>query len=278
VQVIHAVASGDVDLGTTSTGVLDSVGLASFEALSAPMLIDSYRLADAMLESDVPEQMLAGLEGIGVTGLGVSFQSLPHPLSEHRPLLAPADWDGVAFGTHRSVAQERVIRALGASPIEVFGPTRDQAIDSGEIEAFDFGVYGYTSEFHIGMGRQVPYIAENVVLWPQFNVLFVNPSAFAGLTDEQRVWLQQASDEATTFSEGLATREERYVRNACAEGARFAFATPSQLAGLRSALAPVLRQIGQDPRALASIEQIEQLNETTSPGAAVAVPAGCAWR
>jgi TRAP-type C4-dicarboxylate transport system substrate-binding protein len=43
VQVVHAVASGTVDLGVTRSNVFDTLGVPTFEALSAPMLIDSYR-------------------------------------------------------------------------------------------------------------------------------------------------------------------------------------------------------------------------------------------
>ena len=275
VQVVRAVASGDVDLGVTSTGVFDSMGLTSFQALSAPMLIDRYGLVDALLESAIPREMLDDLTGVGVTGLGMSFQSLPHPLSEDQPLLAPADWNQIGFGTHRSVVQEQTIRALGGRPVEVFGPTRDQALDTGRIQAFDFGVFGYTSEFRTGMGRQVPYVAENVVLWPQFNVLIADPHLLASLSAQQRVWLQGAANEATTFSEGLVGREERYVKNACAIGVRFAIATPSELAAMRSALDPVYRRIERDPQTEKFIHQIGNLKRTTPVGPAIKVPPDC---
>src|SRR6516225_737176 len=51
VQVVHAVASGTVDLGVTRSNVFDTLGVSSFEALSAPMLIDSYPLENAFLRS-----------------------------------------------------------------------------------------------------------------------------------------------------------------------------------------------------------------------------------
>src|SRR6516164_6082538 len=51
VQVVHAVASGTVDLGVTRSNVFDTLGVSSFEALSAPMLIDSYPLENTVLRS-----------------------------------------------------------------------------------------------------------------------------------------------------------------------------------------------------------------------------------
>ena len=55
-QVVRAVAAGKVDLGHAGTRVLDTMGVASFQALQAPMLIDSYALEQAVVASDLPGQ------------------------------------------------------------------------------------------------------------------------------------------------------------------------------------------------------------------------------
>lgn len=276
-QVVRAVAAGDADLGVVDSGTLDTVGLSAFEALSAPMLIDGFALADAVLDSDVPHRMLDALSSVGVTGLGLSFQALPHPLSTQRPLLAPKDWRGLSFGTRSSVLRERVIHTLGATPVEVFGPTLNEALDDGKIQGFAHGIYGYKSEFRVGMGKEVPDVAANVVLWPGFNVLFANPSMLGSLTDQERTWLQQASDEATAYSRSLGSEEERSMRQACARGARFAIASTGELNALHRALVPVYRWLEQDPQTAAFIQEIEDLKRTSPRGPTPAVPAGCAW-
>ena len=48
-QVVRAVAAGTVDLGWAGSRVFDSMGVPDFRALSAPMLIDSYPLENAVL-------------------------------------------------------------------------------------------------------------------------------------------------------------------------------------------------------------------------------------
>ena len=275
-QVVRAVADGQVDLGVTSTGVFDSLGVTSFEALSAPLLIDSNELADAVLESDLPHRMLDGLSKLGVTGIGVAFQALVYPLSEDRPLVDLADWSGVRFGTARSEIQEAAIRALGASPVEVFGPARDAALDANDIQAFDFGIYGYRSEFHLGMAEQVPYVASNVVLWPRFNVLLANPELLSSLSDDQRAWLQRAMVQAMALSARQNGKEGRAVRVACRRGARFARATPTQLNAMRSALALVYQWLRQDPRTSAFLHEIGHLTGTV-PEQRLHVPPHCVW-
>jgi TRAP-type C4-dicarboxylate transport system substrate-binding protein len=46
-QVVRDVSTGAVDLGWPGTRVFDTLGVDRFQALTAPMLIDSYALEDA---------------------------------------------------------------------------------------------------------------------------------------------------------------------------------------------------------------------------------------
>jgi TRAP-type C4-dicarboxylate transport system substrate-binding protein len=50
-QVVSGVAAGTHDLGFVGTRAFDSLGVKSFQALSAPMLIDSYELEQAAMDS-----------------------------------------------------------------------------------------------------------------------------------------------------------------------------------------------------------------------------------
>jgi TRAP-type C4-dicarboxylate transport system substrate-binding protein len=95
------------------------MGVSSFQALQAPMLIDSYALEQAVVASDIPGQMLQGLTKVAVTGFGVLADGLRKPIAVKQPMLGVADWRGMKFGTYRSQGQDQAIRALGATPMEV---------------------------------------------------------------------------------------------------------------------------------------------------------------
>ena len=74
--IIDDVAAGTFDLGWVAPRPWHGRGVDAFDALMAPFLIDSYALERAVLDSDLEQQMLAGLDGTGVVGLGI----LPGPL------------------------------------------------------------------------------------------------------------------------------------------------------------------------------------------------------
>jgi len=275
-QVVRAVASGMVDLGWAGSRVFDTMGVPGFGALSAPMLIDSYPLENAVLKSALPARMLAGLSNVHVTGLAVLGDVLRRPFGVHRALLAPADWRGLSIGTYRSGVQQDAIRALGATPVVAFGPYRTHDLATGVIQGFELDVQRYV---HLGLVASARYVTANVALWPQFDVLFANPARLASLTPQQRAWLEQAADGAAGTSVTLvAGQDSPYIGQACALGARFAAATPADLAALRQSLAVVYQNLETDPQTSGFLRQIQQLKKSTPPGPAPAILAGCADR
>ena len=271
-QVVRAVAAGKVDLGWAGARVFDTMGVTSFQALQAPMLIDSYALEQAVIAGDMPGQMLQGLDKVGVRGLGVLADGLRKPIAVKQPLLGAADWRGITFGTFKSQGQAQAIRSLGATPMEVFGRSRNEALSDGKLQGFELNLLVYERD---GLAHRAPYVTANVNLWPQMDVLFANPGRLAALTGQQRGWLQQAAQDAAGRSVGLADRDAQSLRNTCQSGARFANASQADLAALRKAFAPVYASLEQDPQTKAFIEQIQALKRSTPAGAPLAIPAGC---
>lgn len=119
--LLHAVTTGDVDLGWVDSSVLAYMGLPGFDALTAPMLIDSSSLEDAVLRSSIPDRMLRGLSRIRLVGLGILAEGLARPVAVDGPLLDPADWRGLRFGMEFSGAQVAAIETLGAVPVQATG-------------------------------------------------------------------------------------------------------------------------------------------------------------
>jgi TRAP-type C4-dicarboxylate transport system substrate-binding protein len=271
-QVVRAVAAGKADLGWAGARVFDTMGVTGFQALQAPMLIDSYALEQAVVASDMPGQMLQGLDKVGVRGLGVLPDSLRKPIAVKHPVLGLGDWRGITFGTLKSAGQAQAIRSLGATPMEVFRRSRNEALLDGRLQGLEMDLFVYE---HGGPVQPAPYVTANVTLWPQMDVLFANPSRLGALTGQQRGWLQQAAQDAAGRAAALADRDAQSLKNACRSGARFATASPADLAALRGAFAPVYASLERDPQTKAFIERIQALKRSAPAGAPLAIPAGC---
>jgi TRAP-type C4-dicarboxylate transport system substrate-binding protein len=273
-QVVHGVAAGAFDLGIVGTRIFDTLGVRSFQALTAPMLIDSFPLQQAVIGSGIPRQMTTGLDRLRVTGLAVLADGLREPIAVGRPLLSPRDWSGITFATFKSDSQEQAIRVLGARVSDLFGGPLDAALRSGKVQAFEKNLLIYQLR---QMQTTAPYVTANLNLWPQTLAVIANPARLARLTPQQRGWLQQAAGDTAARSTGMFTTQasQHLVEILCASGARFANASPADIAGMRMAFAPVYASLEQDPQTRTFIAQIQQLKQRTPPGPALVIPSGC---
>jgi TRAP-type C4-dicarboxylate transport system substrate-binding protein len=272
-QVVRAVSSGEVDLGWVGTRVFDTLGVKSFRALTAPMLVDSYALQDAVIESGITEQMLQGLDDLGVVGLGVLPDGLRKPVGVSGPILGPADWRGIAFGTLRSDGHAEAIRALGATPVQVQWKEREERLANGTLRGFETSIWIH--QHNPALAHLAPYVTANVTLWPQMDVLLANPARLEALTAAQKEWLEEAARDAETRSAALAEIDTRALGDSCAAGARFAEASAADLAALEAAFAPAYMSLERHPETKAFIERIDALKKSTPPEPALSIPSEC---
>ena len=133
-DIVEAVASGELDLGFVGTRAISELGAPSFDALTAPMLVDSYPLQQAIMDSDIPDRLLVSLDDIGVTGLDVAAGPLRRPLGVSGPFLNPGDFAGTTFHTCRSASNAATVAALGATHTDVWGSERDDGLVDGTID------------------------------------------------------------------------------------------------------------------------------------------------
>jgi TRAP-type transport system periplasmic protein len=273
-RVVRDVAAGKADLAWAPTRVFDTLGVSSFQALMAPMLVNSYALQKAVLASDIPGQMLHGVEPLGVTGLAVLGGGMRKPIAAKHPLLGPADWRGLKVEARRSTVQVNTLKALGAQPVELVrgGPSRSEAFAAGEIDASEIYLLAYM--LNVAVPR-APYVTANVDLWPATMVVLANPKRWSQLTKEQQGWLTTAAAEAATRSTQLADQDAELVARACAAGARFVNASAADLDAMRQAVAPVYAELVRDALTKTFIERISALKASTTREPSLTLPADC---
>jgi TRAP-type C4-dicarboxylate transport system substrate-binding protein len=272
-RIVRDLAGGKADLGWVGTRIFDTLGVNSFQALTAPLLIDSYPLERAVLASPIPKQMLAGLRSLGLTGLAVLADALRKPIAVKKPLLAPADWRDITFAAFRSRSQAAAIRALGAHPSEAWSDALANGLDSGRIEGFEKNLLVYRIT---GLARSARYVTANVNLWPQTAALIANQARLARLTKLQQDWLRKAAAQASARSTSLTDGDQSLVAPLCKAGARFANATQDDLAALRKSFGPVYAALTRDRETRSYVTRIEQLKRSTPAGRRLAFPARCA--
>lgn len=263
-QIVADVASGDADLGWVGTRVFDTLGVTSFQALTAPMLIDSYPLEDAVISSPIPGQMLAGLDSLKVVGLAVLGDGLRKPVAQDHPLVGVSDWAGVTFNAFRSESQAASISAIGATPTDDL---------SGDVSftAAERNLRIYQQNYVANYSK----VTANVNLWPQTVALLANPDQLSKLSDDQRGWVQRAAEEAAAGSTAFFDHDQEILAATCAKGARFASASKKDLIELRAAFDGVYADLEADAETKKVIKQIEAMKAKLPAPAPLEIPSNC---
>ena len=254
--LIRAVQAGKAQLGITGTQAFDTVAAGGFQALQAPFLVDSYALQRKVLDSDLPQKMLAALRPTGLVGVGLLPGVLARPFGFSRPLLSASDYRGAKIGTLPSLVATETFRALGAT-----------LVTSGSIAGLDgVGTDVFTADK--AFDRPGAALTGNVIFWPWPGVIFMNRRAFESLTAAQRSELLRAAAKAQAAKIWLGN-DAGYLRDLCRRGTKVVTASPADLAGLRVAVQPVYRMLGANPSTKAFLGQIASIRQAMggSPGA-----------
>lgn len=271
-QEVRAVAAGKVDLGWVGARVFDTLGVKDLQALQAPMLIDSYPLARAVVRSDLAAAMVTRVRPLGVQGLGMIVNGLRKPIAVAKPFTGPQSWRGATFATYASQVQSASIRALDARPMVRFGPPLNVALDNHLVQGYEKSLFVYVNN---AMTVRAPYVTANVNLWPELDLLIAHPGSLSSLDDEQRGWLRLAVRDATRRSFRLSAGDPTLLRELCDSGARVAIASNADLAALRRAFLPVYADIDRYAPTRRAVAAIEAMKQRLGPQPGLPVPTGC---
>lgn len=260
VGIVDDVRAGKADLGWVGARVFDEVGVMSFQALLAPLVVDSQDLQHRVFAAAIPEEMLSGIDRLGLVGIGVLPGPMRKLMSKGAPLSTPAAIAGRRVGIQASKVAEETFAALGATTAHM------------GVGADISGVDGYEQQLASVWGNHYEEAgARNVVgnlnLWPRPLVIFAGKAAYDRLDQSQRKVLQRAAAAAVEPAEQASRQEDRSAAaNLCRGGIELPEASDAELAALRQALTPVYDEIAKDAKSAAWLARIRQLKANLGSG------------
>ena len=264
VQAVRAVRAGRADLALVPVRAWHALGVRSFDALVAPLTVDSYALERQVLASDLVGPMLAGVAPLGLTPLGVLPGPMRKPVGVSRELLSSNDFRSADIGISSSAVATRFFSTLGgaASPSSFFG----QSIAG--LDGIESQVQAVEGNHYDGVARSM---TANVNLWPRPISVVANSKAFEKLSGPQQDALRHAARKALDGTIRNQLRNEAEATGIlCRRGQlRLVRATGDDIASLRGASRPILAWLSQDPVTKDALSRIEAMR----PKVAVAADA-----
>jgi TRAP-type C4-dicarboxylate transport system substrate-binding protein len=257
---IEDVKAGKVDMAWVGARVFDRLDVTSFQALLAPLLVDSYELEGRVFESGIPTSMLEGVEELGVVGIGILPGQMRKLLGVSHPFLEPSDFEGQVIGGAKNELSVRTFQALGA--------TLEALPVGGSLEGLDATEAHLAGIWSNRYNKDAKYVGANVNFWPRPLVIFMGKEVFESLTPKQQAVLREAAVAAVPEALAASRAEDEEARSElCRRGLAFAVASESELAELRRALEPVYAELSADPETKSNIDAITNLKTETAASA-----------
>ncbi|MBI4944350.1 MAG: TRAP transporter substrate-binding protein DctP [Actinobacteria bacterium] len=249
---VEDVRAGTVDIAMVGARVFDRVGVTSFQALLAPMLVDSQALQARVFAAGIPDRMAEHLEPSGVVSLGTFPGPMRKMLGVNKSLVRPSDFAGAVIGIQDSELTARALTALGAVPKPV-GP-------GASLDGLD----GYEQQLGSIVGNQyadaAKYVTANLDLWPRPQVIITSPNLRDSLPAAERRALESAVVETRPVAEQSVQKEDgTSAALLCRDGMKLPPASARDLRAFDRAFAPLLDELAGEPATGAWLEQIRSL-------------------
>jgi C4-dicarboxylate-binding protein DctP len=203
-EEIEALQLGSVQMLAPSTAKFAPLGVKEFEALDLPWLFKDDATYDAAMKGAVGKYLFKKLAAKGITGLAYWDNGF-HMVSANRPLIHPADFQGLKVRISGSKIADRYFRELGAIPQIMAFSEVYQALQTGVVDGCENTPSNYlTQKFH-EVQKDIT-VSNHAHL--QYAVI-VNSKFWNGLPPDIRKELDKAMAEATDYTNSIAASENK---------------------------------------------------------------------
>jgi C4-dicarboxylate-binding protein DctP len=201
-EEIEALQLGSVQMLAPSTAKFAPLGAKEFEALDLPWLFKDEETYTKAMKGPVGKWLFQKLESKGISGLAYWDNGF-HMTSANRPLLMPADFQGLKIRISGSKIADQYFRNVGTIPQIMAFSEVYQALQTGVVDACENTASNYlTQKFHeVQKDITVSYHAHL-----QYAVI-VNSKFWNGLPPDIRKQVDKAMDEATDYTNSIAIQE-----------------------------------------------------------------------
>jgi C4-dicarboxylate-binding protein DctP len=201
-EEMDALQLGSVQILAPSTAKFAPLGAKEFEALDLPWLFKDDAQYQTVMKGDVGKWLFKKLEPKGITGLGYWDNGF-HMVSANRPLLMPADFQGLKIRISGSKVADQYFRLVGCIPQIMAFSEVYQALQTGVVDACENTPSNYLTQKFYEVQKHIT-VSNHAHL--QYAVI-VNSKFWNGLPADIRTNVDKAMDEATDYTNSIATKE-----------------------------------------------------------------------
>nr|WP_205964575.1 DctP family TRAP transporter solute-binding subunit [Ramlibacter agri] len=238
-EEMDALASGAVQLLAPSTAKFRPIGVPEFEAMDLPFIFNGDEGYNKTIAGPIGTSLLKMLEPKGIVGLAYWDNGF-HMVSANRPLLMPADFQGLKVRISGSKIADLYFRRLGALPQILAFSEVYQALQTGVVDGCENTPSNYWTQKFYEVQKHIT-VSSHAHL--QYAVI-ANAKFWNGLPADLRGQLAKAMNEATDYTNSIARQENVDALARIKENgkATLHYLTPQQRQAWVDAMKPVYKE------------------------------------
>ncbi len=201
-EEMDALNSGSVQILAPSTAKFRPIGVPEFEAMDLPFIFNGEEGYDKVVKGPIGAGLLKKLEAKNITGLGYWDNGF-HMVSANKPLLMPADFQGLKIRISGSKIADLYFRKLGALPQIMAFSEVYQALQTGVVDGCENTPSNYYTQKFYEVQKDIT-VSNHAHL--QYAVI-TSTRFWNGLPADIRAQLDKAMNEATEYTNSIAKQE-----------------------------------------------------------------------
>jgi len=255
-EMLEALQAGALEMQTPALAFLGGFNEMT-KALDFPYLFKNIEAAEYILDGEIGQQILAGLEDEGFIGLGWWTQGWRHLTTGKKLVRKPEDMKGLKIRVMENELHIAHFQALGASAIPMAYSEVLTSLQQGVIDAQE---NPYMNIKQAGFHEVQKYVIETGHIYDPCPVLF-SKVLWDGLSEENQKLIREAVAEATRFQRDFTYKFEDEIRKEFSEGDKIEviILTPEERAEFLKAAEPVYKKYA--PKFGGLVERILEAQE-----------------
>jgi C4-dicarboxylate-binding protein DctP len=254
-EEIEALQLGSVQMLAPSTAKFAPLGVKEFEALDLPWLFKDEATYDKAMKGAVGKWLFQKLEAKGISGLAYWDNGF-HMTSANRPLLMPADFQGLKIRISGSKIADRYFRDVGSLPQIMAFSEVYQALQTGVVD----GQENTPSNMYTQKMDEVQKFTTLTNHGYIGYVVVVNKKFWEGLPADIRGQLEKAMKESTEYANHISAKENADALEAMKKSAKTTFIVPT--AAEMSAMQKAMEPLYQDMASRVGKQLIDDVRKT----------------
>ncbi len=197
-ELLELVQIGSIDITKVSGSVMENFA-PQYKVLSVPYLFRSREHTFRVLDGAIGQQLLNSGRDNWLQGLGFYDSGSRSFYTKDKPVMQPADLEGLKIRTQRSPSAMAMVRALGGSATPIPFGELYTALQAGVVDGAENNPPSFFLTKHYEICKY--YAIDEHTTIP--DILLMSTHTFDRLNEQEKEWLKQAVRESVTLQRQL---------------------------------------------------------------------------